>query len=70
MHKLPEKHAVWGVHPDKHEQLHILYYNARSSYSKYDELHALCDIERLQVVCITETWLCDDIGESEVSIPG
>ena len=22
------------------------------------------------VVCITKTWLCDDIGESEVSIPG
>ena len=22
------------------------------------------------MVCITETWLCDDIGESEVSIPG
>ena len=21
-------------------------------------------------MCITETWLCDDIGESEASIPG
>ena len=37
---------------------------------KLDELHALCDIEKPEVVCITETWLCDDIGESEASIPG
>ena len=65
--KLAEKHAMRGVRPDKH--LHILYY-ARSLCPKLDELHALCDIEKPEVVCITETWLCDDIGESEVSIPG
>ena len=59
-----------GVRPDKHKQLHIVYYNARSLYPKLDELHALCYIERPEVVCITETWLCDDIGELEVSIPG
>ena len=41
-----------------------------NSYPKLDKLHALCDIERPEVVCITETWLCDDIGESEFSIPG
>ena len=57
---------MWGVRPDKH--LHILYFNVRSLCPKLDELHALCDIEKPEVVCITETWLCDDIGESEVSI--
>ena len=66
--KLAEKHAVRGVHPDKH--LHILYFNARSLCPKLDKLRALCDIEKPEVVCITETWLCDDIGESEASIPG
>ena len=70
--ELTEKHAVRGDRPDKHKhkQLRILYFNARSLYPKLDELHALCDIERPEVVCITETWLCGDIGESEFSIPG
>ena len=30
---------------------------------KLDKLHALCDIEKSKVVCVTETWLCDDIGK-------
>ena len=59
-----------GVRSDKHEQLHILYFNATSLYPKLDELLALCDIVRPEVVCITKTWLCDEIGESEFSIPG
>lgn len=48
-----------GVCPDKH--LRILYFNARSLCRRLDELHALCEMERPEVVCITETWLCDDI---------
>ena len=43
-----------GVCPDKH--LRILYFNARSLYHKLDELRALCDMEKPDIVSITETW--------------
>ena len=46
--QLTEKQAVWGVCPDKH--LHTL--NARSLYPKLNKLHALCDIESPEVVCM------------------
>lgn len=65
-----------GVRPDSHgknwgsKNLHILYFNARSLYPKIDELCAHCDIEKPDVVCLTETWLCADILESECAIPG
>ena len=50
--------------------LHILHYNARSLYPKFDELCAICDIEKPDVVCITETWFCNDIAETECTIHG
>lgn len=73
--KVTEKHFVWGDRPDKHvttecsNYLHILYFNARSLYPKLDELYAQCDMEKPDVVCLTETWLCADITESERTIP-
>ena len=57
-----------GVCPDKH--LRILYFNARSLYPKLDELRALCDMEKPDIVSITETWLYEDICESESYIIG
>ena len=50
--------------------LHILHYNARSLYPKFDELCAICDMEKPDVVCITETWFCNDIAETECTIHG
>ena len=47
--------------------LSILYFNARSLDPKFDELCALCDMEKPDVLCITETWLCTDIVEAECS---
>ena len=52
------------------KNLRILYFNARSLYPKLDELSAQCDIEKPDVVCLTETWLSEDIMESECAIPG
>ena len=50
--------------------MRILYFNARSLYPKEDELRALCDMEKPDIVSITETWLYEDICESESYIIG
>ena len=47
----------------------ILYYNARSIIPKFDELCALVEIHSPKLICIVETWLCDSIANSELSIP-
>ena len=49
--------------------LPILYYNARSIIPKFDELCALVEIHSPKLICIVETWLCDNITDSELSIP-
>lgn len=49
--------------------LPILYYNARSTIPKFDELCALVEIHSPKLICIVETWLCDNITDSELSIP-
>ena len=36
---------------------------------KFDELVALCSAEHPDIICLVETWLCEDILDSEVSIP-
>ena len=65
-----------GARPGDHvvnecpNNLSILYFNVRSLYPKFDELCAQCDIEKPDVICLTETWLCADIIESECTIPG
>ena len=82
--KLTGKRIVQGAHPGNHNHNHnnehvvnkcpnnlrILYFNVRSLYPKFDELCAQCDIEKPDVICLTETWLCADIIESECTIPG
>ena len=50
--------------------LKILYFNARSLLPKFDELLLLTDFHHPDVICITESWLCLDILDSEISIPG
>ena len=48
----------------------ILHYNARSLYPKIDELRVYCALEKPDIVCISETWLCDEIALLECSIQG
>jgi len=50
--------------------LKILYFNARSLLPKFDELVLVVHTHVPDVVCITESWLCPEIQESEVSLPG
>ena len=49
--------------------LSILFYNARSLLPKFDELCALCENQCPGVVCIVETWLGEEITDSEISLP-
>ena len=64
----------WRVHVRSHfsneKQLQVLYFNARSLTPKLNELRVLCDLRKPDIVCITESWLREDIGLSECSIHG
>ena len=48
----------------------IMYYNARSLIPKYDELFVTMETHNPDMICIVETWLCDDILNSEIALPG
>ena len=50
-------------------QLSVLYYNARSILSKLDELHAAVLSQKPDLICIVETWLCEDVSDNELSLP-
>ena len=50
--------------------LRILYLNARSLLSKLDELRVLCLVNNYDIVCIVESWLSQDISDSELAITG
>ena len=48
--------------------LRIIYYNARSRLPKLDELRAVTEAENPDNVCIVETWLSNEISDSELTI--
>ena len=50
-------------------QLSVLYYNARSILPKLDELHAAVLSQKPDLICIVETWLCEDVSDNELSLP-
>ena len=54
--------------PDK-DALKVLHYNTTSIVYKIDELSTNCSLYCPDVVCITETWLSEDVLDSEVCIP-
>ena len=47
-----------------------MYYNVRSLLPKFDELCTICATCKPDVVCLVESWLCDDISDNEIKIPG
>ena len=47
----------------------IMYFNCRSMLPKFDELVALCSNDKPDVICLVETWLCEDVLDSELPIP-
>ena len=46
-----------------------MYFNCRNILPKLDEFVALCAANNPDVICIVETWLCEDVSDNEVSIP-
>ena len=48
----------------------ILYLNARSILPKLDELHVLFLVNNYKTICIVESWLSNDIENSELFILG
>ena len=54
----------------KDKAFSIVYYNARSLLPKFDELCTICATCKPDVVCLVESWLCDDISDNEIKIPG
>ncbi len=44
--------------------------NARSLFYKIDELRVFATLKKPNVICVTETWLCDDIFSELLHIPG
>ena len=46
-----------------------MYFNCQSIVPKFDELVCLCLANKPSIVCLTETWLCSDILDSELHIP-
>ena len=47
----------------------IMYFNCRSMLPKFDELVALCSNDKPGIICLVETWLCEDVLDSEIHIP-
>ncbi len=48
----------------------IMYYIARSLIPKHDELCATVEAHNPDMICIVETWLCADILDPEIALPG
>jgi len=47
-----------------------MYYSDRSLFPKNDELCVTMETHNPDMICIVETWLCDDILNSEIALPG
>ena len=50
--------------------LRLFYCNARSVLANFDELCVLCNVYNYHVISIAESWLCDSILNTEISLPG
>ncbi|XP_032237538.2 uncharacterized protein LOC116618187 [Nematostella vectensis] len=48
----------------------LVYSNIRSIQHKIDELQTVVNLNRPQIVCITESWLHPDIPDAAVNLPG
>ena len=55
-----------SMHSAPSNQLVCRLYNARSVMNKRDDLSALLEFDKPDIVAITETWLSDEIGVAEL----
>jgi len=55
--------------PKSHgKEINVIYYNARSLLSKLDELRAISETTKPDIICIVETWLDNEITDNEVCL--
>ncbi len=45
-------------------------FNAGSLMNKLDELNNLASLSHIDVICVTEAWLHDELKDHEISLPG
>ena len=59
-------------HPAVHKSnsLTVLYFNARSIIPKFDALCSEVEIHKPDLICITETWLSEEVSDSEIALAG
>ena len=46
----------------------IMYFNSRSMLPKFDEPVALYSSYKPDIICLVETWLCEDVLDSEIHV--
>ena len=65
-------HHVEGVsyHQQDIYNVTVVYFNARSVIPKLDSLRAEGLVRTPSIICIVETWLSEDILDSEIAIDG
>ena len=65
-------HHVEGVsyHQQDNYNVTVVYFNARSVIPKLDSLRAEALVRTPSIICIVETWLSEDILDSEIAIDG
>ena len=59
-----------GTHTDNRSNLSLIYFNARSLVPKFDELCLIVTAHNPDIIAIVESWLCPDISDNEIRIPG
>lgn len=52
------------------DQVSVVYFNVRSLCPKIDNLRLICASLCPGFVCVVETWLSDEIDDSEICIQG
>ena len=69
-------HSHRHCHSDSHSysynytcnSLSVLYFNARSIVPKFDALCSEVEIHKPDIVCLVESWLSDEVLDSEISL--
>ena len=54
----------------KSDDILVAHLNVRSLTSKVDELHSIVSNLKIDILCVSETWLDPSIGKQSVHIPG
>ena len=59
-----------SYHQQADNNVTVVYFNVRSVVPKLDSLRAETLVRALCIMCIVESWLSEDIMDSEIAIDG